>query len=229
MRSTQRPLSIGLLVLIVLALAGCGKSQAGAEPMAVSGSSNTREQQIVDLEPIAVAADLNPLVSLVTPVEVGKLTSYKHANDLFSIDVPANWTMTDSSLAGEAVLVWNDPGKNALIIVDVFADSNIPPYDDLSSYLRKFLNFSYGSSSGFELNDPKPQQNGSVLLPWSYTIELSEGVAVEMLSNSFIAQHGDKVSILTLTFPSEQFDALSPSFNTIINSYHVNAQSEIPS
>lgn len=228
MQSSQRPPVIGLIILVVLALAGCGSSQARADSMAVSRANNTSEQ-VAALETIAATADLKPRVNLVAPVEVGELTSYKHANELFSIDVPANWTMTNSSLTGEAVLIWNDPGKNALIIVDVFADSNIPPYDDLSSYLRKFLNFSYGDSSGFELNAPQPQQNGSILIPWRYTIEFNAGANVEMLSNSFIAQHGDKVSILTMTFPSAQLDALSPSFNAIINSYRVNAQSEIPS
>ncbi|MCG8352867.1 MAG: hypothetical protein MI924_34315 [Chloroflexales bacterium] len=228
MQSSQRPPVIGLIILVVLALAGCGSSQARADSMAFSRANN-KSEQVAALEPIATTADLKPRVNLVAPVEVGELTSYKHANELFSIDVPANWTMTNSSLTGEAVLIWNDPGKNALIIVDVFADSNIPPYDDLSSYLRKFLNFSYGDSSGFELNAPQPQQNGSILIPWRYTIEFNAGANVEMLSNSFIAQHGDKVSILTMTFPSAQLDALSPSFNAIINSYRVNAQSEIPS
>ncbi len=159
-------------------------------------------------------------------VEIGDLSTYSYKTGLFTIDVPQNWHTQDTSKSGEAILVWCAPQSDALVAVDIFQQPENQTADQLTKLLQTYLKNTFGSEQDFNLEDPKTQTDGSVLIVWSYVDKTHDGLKV--LGNSFIEQHGDKGSILTTVLPSEQFDTLKPDTNKIINSYKIDASSDLP-
>jgi hypothetical protein len=162
------------------------------------------------------------------PVEIGELETYNYSTGLFSIDVPKSWTLKDNSKTGEAILVWSDASENGLLIVDLFQEKQQQSSDELVKLLQNFLNKSFQSEQDFSMDDPKEQSDGSQLIVWSYTAKATGGVNAKLLGNSFIEQHGDKVSILTTAVPDDQFDKLKPETNKIINSYTIDPSADLP-
>jgi len=162
------------------------------------------------------------------PVEIGELETYNYSTGLFSIDAPKGWTLKDNSKTGEAILVWSDSSENGLIVVDLFQEKKQQSSDELVKLLRNFLNKSFQSEQDFSMDDPQEQSDGSQLIVWSYTANASGGAKVKLLGNSFIEQHGDKVSILTTAVPDDQFDKLKPETNKIINSYKIDPSADLP-
>lgn len=162
------------------------------------------------------------------PVEIGQLRTYSHPSGVFSIDLPVNWTLTDSSRPGELILVWTDPSNNAAIIVDVLADNRQYSDEQLVDKLIAYLENSFGNQPDFFYEDPRPQNDGSILIVWGYTSTASNNVQASMLGNSFIEQRGNKVAVLTTLVPEEQFDALLDQTNAIINTYRINPDARVP-
>ncbi len=154
-------------------------------------------------------------------VEIGSLQTYTHPTGLFSIDIPENWSLTDSSKADEIIMLWFDPTNNGLISVDLLENTAEPTEEELTEFLQQYLDNTFGSQQDFFTDEPTPQNDGSVLIIWSYTSEASGGVMVDMLGNTFIEQRGDKLSIMNVVVPDEQFDALEADINEIINSYQI--------
>lgn len=162
------------------------------------------------------------------PVEIGQLRTYSHPSGVFSIDLPVNWTLTDNSRPGELILVWTDPSNNAAIIVDVLADNRQYSDEQLVDKLIAYLENSFGNQPDFFYEDPRPQNDGSILIVWGYTSTASNNVQASMLGNSFIEQRGNKVAVLTTLVPEEQFDALLDQTNAIINTYRINPDARVP-
>ncbi len=162
------------------------------------------------------------------PVEIGQLRTYSHPSGVFSIDLPVNWTLTDNSRPGELILVWTDPSNNAAIIVDVLADNRQYSDEQLVDKLIAYLEDSFGNQPDFFYEDPRPQNDGSILIVWGYTSTASNNVQASMLGNSFIEQRGNKVAVLTTLVPEEQFDALLDQTNAIINTYRINPDARVP-
>jgi hypothetical protein len=160
-------------------------------------------------------------------VAIGDLENYTYDTGVFSIDIPNNWKLKDTSKAGEAILIWTDPTGNALVGVDILKMADEQSQDDLIKLLQTFLKNSFSSNEGFTLEDPIPQDDGSVLIVWSY-VDKSQGTDIELTGNSFVEQRGDKVSILTTLVPHEQFDKLLDSMNKIIGSYKIDQTAALP-
>lgn len=160
-------------------------------------------------------------------VEIGELKTYNHASGLFSIDAPSNWAVTDNSKPGEAILMWSEPNGNATMVADVFAAQQNQTTDELTAFLKQFLTKTFGKQDQFSIDEPSPQKDGSVLLVWTYTDKQS-GQPIPVLGNSFIEQHGDKVSILSTAVPAAQFDQLVDQLNTIIQSYSIDETAALP-
>lgn len=161
-------------------------------------------------------------------VEIGNLESYTYDNGLFSIDVPQGWTRQDNSKSGEVVVWWLDSTKNGLIQVNVFAAEGNQTPEQLGKMLQNILNSWYKSQPNFSIDQPVTQPNGSVRITWSYTATANNGGKGEYIGNSFISQQGDKIAILTISVPQEQYKRLLPTINQIIHSYQVNPSAPLP-
>jgi len=159
-------------------------------------------------------------------VQIGALETYNYTTGLFSIDVPQNWSVQDNSKPGEAILLWSEPNGNATVVVDIFEQKDEQTTDQLTTFLKDFLNKTFGNEDQFNIDDPKTQKDGSVLLVWTYNDKQRGGASV--LGNSFIEQRGDKVSILSTIVPEAQFDNLVDKTNAIIQSYSIDEGAVLP-
>jgi len=153
-------------------------------------------------------------------VEIGALTTYTHSKKLFTLSVPENWTIKNTSKPGEAIVVWTDPAENAFIQVDIFESAQEQTPDELSTLLKNYLSKTFGDQADFSQDSPK-DSGPSKLIVWSYTAEGSSNVKAKLLGNSFIKQLGNKVSLFTIVVPDEQFDRLQSSLNDILGSYEI--------
>jgi serine/threonine-protein kinase len=160
------------------------------------------------------------------PVEITDLKTYQGNANLFSVDVPTNWTIKDNSKPGEAVLSWTDPAQNAMVIVDVFEKEDKLPQAQLSSLLEKFLTGLFKDQPNFKLT-PNNEPDGGVKFVWGYTAKADNGMNIDLTGNSFIKQQANKISILTVAYPKEQTDRLKAKIDSIINSFKVNSDAKI--
>jgi len=166
--------------------------------------------------------------TVLAPVQVGRLRTFNHPSGVFQIDIPENWSLTDNSRPSELILVWNDPSNNAAIIVDILEDSTVYSDDQLVDKMISFLQSSFGNQPDFFYEDPKPQNDSSILIAWRFTATASNNVQASMLGNSFIEQRGNKLSVLTTLVPAEQFDALVSRTDEIINTYRIYPDVRVP-
>jgi len=155
-------------------------------------------------------------------VEIAKLNSYTPDNNLFTLDVPTNWTLKDNSKPTEAIATWTDPNENAFMVVDIFEQEQKQTKEQLTAFLKNYLDKTFGSQQDF--TQEAAQESGpSMLIVWSYTGEGTGNVKAELLGNSFIKQKDNKVSLFTFVVPQAQFDRLQPDLDSILGSYTINS------
>ncbi|NTV63605.1 MAG: hypothetical protein HGA65_08730, partial [Oscillochloris sp.] len=158
---------------------------------------------------------------------IGSLKSYAHKSGVFEIDIPNNWDLQDNSKSDELILIWTDPTQNGAVIVDIFEDDKEYNEDELTDTLRTYLQNSFGEQPDFYVEDPTPQNDGSVLIVWSYTATADNGTDATLLGNTFIEQRGNKISLLSTLVPQDQFDSLVDKTNEIINTYKIDTEAAI--
>lgn len=211
-------------------LAACGGSPAAEAPTAApepTAKPTSTPRPTPKPKPTAAptaeptAAPTSDATLKLSDVEVGKLKTYSHTGKLFTLDVPENWTLKDTSKPGEAIAVWTDPAENAFMQVDIFESAQQQKPAELATLLKSYLEKTFGKQLDFTQEEAK-ESGPSMLIVWSYTAEGSNNVKAKLLGNSFIKQVGDKVSLFTLVVPDEQFDRLQESLNQILASYKVN-------
>ena len=233
MAALRRPHMLIAALLAMALLAGCGGAPAADAPTAAPTAKPTltprpkptskpkptaTPEPTAEPEPTAAAdSDLKLL-----DVEIASLKSYTHGNDLFSIDVPVNWKLKDSSKPTEAIATWTDPNENAFMVVDIFEREEKQTKAELITFLQNYLDKTFGTQQDFVQEDA--QESGpSQLIVWTYTGEGTGGVKAELLANSFIKQKDNKVSLFTFVVPSDQFDRLQPDLDNILGSYTINS------
>ncbi|MEB3180918.1 MAG: serine/threonine-protein kinase [Nostocaceae cyanobacterium] len=161
------------------------------------------------------------------PVEIANLETYTYNTGLFSINVPEGWTLKDKTDSGEAIIQWQDSTRNAFIQVNVFGVEGERSQQQLSLALRKTIKLWVGSQPGFTMSKPALLNGGVVRISWSHTVTI-DGLTGKLVGNSFIKQHGNKVSIITDLVPEEQFDRLKPELEKILGSYKIDSAASLP-
>ncbi len=162
------------------------------------------------------------------PVEIGNLQTYTYKTGLFSIEVPQGWTRADKITPTEVVVYWLDKSPNflAFIQVNTIAANGTQTNEQLIDRLKRFVNGSFSSKSGFSMNAPVVQNDGSVRISWGYTTTV-QGITGKVQGSSFIEQRGNKISFLTYGKPQQQYDKLQPLINQILNSYKINPSASL--
>ena len=237
MAALRRPHMLIAALLAMALLAACGGAPAADAPTAEPTAKPTltprpkptakpkpTAEPTAEPEPTAkpkptAAASTDPKL---LDVEIAKLESYTHSNELFTIDVPSNWTLKDNSKPTEAIATWTDPNENAFMVVDIFEREEKQTKAELVTFLKDYLDRTFGKQQDFVQEDA--QESGpSQLIVWTYTGEGTGGVKAELLANSFIKQKDNKVSLFTFVVPSDQFDRLQPDLDSILGSYTINS------
>jgi hypothetical protein len=165
-------------------------------------------------------------------VKVSDLKPYTHKNNLFSVSIPSEWNKTDTSKADETIVTWEDKTGNAVVSIDIF--DNIPESEiqnnpeSLGKFLTKTVNDLYKKSlKNVTLNKPEDLGNGVVRLAWAYESEGS-GQSVPMSGTSFIRLDRNRISLFTDIIPTEQFDRLRSTLDTMVQSFTVNSEIPLP-
>ncbi len=232
MLHTYRQVSSTLLLLVAVLLAACGGETPTPTPKPEPSPAATATTEPTD-EPTEAPTDMPTATppaaeptenNELATVEIGTRANYTHPNGLFSIEVPAEWTLTNNSRDDEVIMIWTDPTNNALIGVDIFENNAAVTPEQLTAFLQDFLDNSFGDNLDFNTDPPAIQPDGSVQIAWGYVAQASNGVSAPLIGNSFIDQRGNTISILTSLIPQAQFERLQEPVSTIINSYQVDPQ-----
>ena len=157
-------------------------------------------------------------------VEISNLETYTYNTGLFSINVPQGWIRTNNSESNHTLFSWLNKSQNPLayIHVEIFSITGKFNYKQLSDQLKTSLNHSFGSKPNlhFTMGQPKRLADGRVKITWRQALR---SVIGGLTGNSFIEQHGNKISIYTDAVPQEQYARLEPMLKQIRNSYLINS------
>ncbi len=186
-----------------------------------------------NLPPSPPPAPSEPPTAIVTGpmpiqlVQFSELAPYRHSSGVFTIAVPANWSLQVNDRPDELIHIWTDPSRNGGVIVDVFEDDLVYNDGQLREILRTFLVNSFGAEPGFSIDEPVTQDDSRVLISWSYTARADNGVGVPLQGRSFIEQRGDKVALLTFLFPREQHDAGLAFSSAVVAAYRIDPEARL--
>ncbi|WP_310417775.1 PsbP-related protein [Chamaesiphon sp. OTE_8_metabat_110] len=165
-------------------------------------------------------------------IKIGDLKPYNHKNNLFSVSIPSGWNKTDTSKADETIVTWEDKTGNAVVSIDIF--DNIPESEiqnnpeSLGRFLTKTVNDIYKKSlKNVTVNQPDDLGNGVVRLSWAYESE-SSGQSVPMSGTSFIRLDRNRISLFTDIIPTEQFERMRSTLDTMVQSFTVNSEIPLP-
>lgn len=235
-----RRLPSATLLIGALALAGCGGS-TGAAPTAVAEKPTERPKPTAKPteKPKATAkpkptetpepddTQANPIdeTTLTVPVDLADPRPYRHETGIFTLDVPESWAVNDKSTDEQIFVGFADPSNNAQMIVQIFEAEGMDEAQ-LTESLKEYVKSVFGTEEKFEFEEPVPQPDGSVLLVWSSEQKLTTGKTATFTGNSFIEQREDLLSIITLAVPTEQFPALKPGINALLNSYKIDPSAQ---
>ncbi len=195
--------NLASLLFVAAFLAACG-SPAATAPTAAE-----------------VPAEEGAPESQIAAVDMTNLQTYTYKTNLFSIDIPASWSVDDRGSSIEALVRFTDASENGVILVDLFQENSPQTEDALTKLLQDYLQQTYEIQPNFSQDAPILQSDGSILIVWGYDATLSDGSTMRLLGNTFIKQRDDKISVLTIALPDEQFDGLMESVNAILNSYKI--------
>lgn len=154
------------------------------------------------------------------PVEINDLETYHHPGGVFSIEIPVAWSKEDTSADNSYTVLWTDPAGNSIIGMDIMEVEAMPSQEELEHNLRGFIRESYGHHPNFEISAPQAQPDGSTGLEWAYEIVL-EGKRATFWGYSLMQQAGNRLAVLSVLIPKDQFDSLQDNLMKIIISRNI--------
>ncbi len=172
----------------------------------------------------SVSASIVPVFAQTTlPIKFGKVESFEHESNWFSIDKPGNWKAEDSSKQDEeAIVTFSDPTGNAALVVDVFPYDTETTTDEMGELLLKFINGKFEKFKKYDHGDMKADGDTRVSLGFSYEQTIGK-TSFKMYGDSHMELHGGKMmSLITLLIPAEQYDKNKKAAYALIDSFRAN-------
>jgi hypothetical protein len=161
-----------------------------------------------------------------TTVQIEALETFSPESGLFTIEAPAGWEFSDNSNEVSANYAWTDPTGTAGIIISLYEDPSELSEADLIEQGTSFVESVFGSEPNFEIAEQTPQSDGSVLIAWTATPDIDG--PVDLVGLTYIEQREDKVSLLNVLMPADEYEALwDAAFNQIVNSYRIDPSVDI--
>lgn len=154
-------------------------------------------------------------------VVFGAFKTYVHPTKTFSIDLPNNWSIEDSSTATETIVKSADPNTNAVVVLHVWRKSGELPGGS-TQFLKNFLSATLASLPNYTEGEPKVQKDGSVGIYFKYDQTVDAGT-FSMWGDGFIQREGDLVGMLFFLIPNEQYKLKMTSAYKLINSFKLDA------
>jgi hypothetical protein len=172
---------------------------------------NWLSDEIHKIIPYAVAQATN---------SASNMTQYKDSFGRFSISYPNNWTATPATnrFETDVLTIHNDNPRTAFIVVQIQVVNNLP-LDEFATAYRSGL-YDWTVFQDTECTNYKIQGNTVC----SFIITRAEDTLTGTPSlTSLIVMNaaGGKAYIINLGSPSDNFDSMMPTYNKIIDSFHI--------
>ena len=154
-------------------------------------------------------------------VVFGAFKTYIHPTKTFSIDLPNNWSIDDSSTATETIVKSADPNTNAVVVIHVWKQPGALAGGS-TQFLRIFLATTVATLPNYTEGVPKVQKDGSVGIYFKYDQTVDAGT-FNMWGDAFIQREGNLVGMLFFLIPNEQYKLKMTSAYGLINSFKLDA------
>ncbi len=180
-------------------------------------------------EPLPTATD-EPLPTA-TPTEGVVYEPYSYPSNLFSIDVPQDWSNEDESEPGLARVDFQGPQNNYGLSARVSAlPAGAPGQEQL---LRDFLQDEFGDNAEFSIEEQaETRPNGQLSLGFSYRATPFIGVSFVVPGRVVGQIDVDKLSLLVVLYEGGE-DERTPErvdiINTMLDSYTIDPAVALPS
>jgi hypothetical protein len=238
MRRMALGLAIGLLASVLVACGGVTgtptatlaarptdpplATETANAPTSIAPAPTTSPTEPISLDPTSTAPP-NPLQTL----EITALERYSYQNGLFTIQVPTGWQISEDP--GEMISVtWVAPKGNSGIFIGLRQMTETLSSQQLAEFCQTYVQSVFGGENNFEMREPREQGDGSMSVGFRITTNIGGG-DLDLLGLTFVEQRGDKLSALTILVPLDNSDPdLEATFQTIINSYKIDADVAIP-
>ncbi len=152
--------------------------------------------------------------------------TYTFPTKLFTIDVPKDWDRTDLSDENGAYVFWIHPSGLASASIFINEHKATMTEQELGDELKKFIT-TIRTDENAKLTEPKTQADGSVLIGWSYADDYL-GKAVPIQALGYVEQRGDKLSIIAIDMPADQYERMwAEGVQKLANSYKIDPTAPI--
>jgi serine/threonine protein kinase len=165
----------------------------------------------------------SPAIRTFKKVQIKALELYIHPSGIYSMQIPKDWKLTDSSQEGIVNQIWLDSSENALVGVQIFADPGNIPQEILSNFVQGV----FGSFPDFSAGTPVNHGDGSTSITWEYTTT-SEGITGRVRGDTYITKYPNRIVLRTVGVLADQFDSLEPAFTEILQSFDLNPNLTLP-
>lgn len=160
-------------------------------------------------------------------VDIADLTSYRYKSGIFSLDVPASWSVSDHSSDDEILVRFADKYNNGVALVDIFTFNVKQTDEQLSTILSNYLDRSYAAQHHYARQAGCTQAAKCRLAHWGYDVTLANGDTTELKGKSMIEQRQKLIAVITVAGPAEQFPQLGTVVDAMLNSFSLNPAIEI--
>ena len=151
----------------------------------------------------------------------GKFKTYVHPDKSFSMEIPENWSIDDSSKPNEAIVKSADPNTNAALVIHVWKQEGELP-GGATEYLKDYLRGTVSTLPNYSQGEPKVQKDGSVGIYFKYDQTVKTGT-FDMWGDAFIERKGNMVGMVFLIMPHEQYKLkMTPAYK-LVNSFKLDA------
>jgi serine/threonine-protein kinase len=180
-------------------------------------------------EPLPTATD-EALPSATPTTEAVTYEPYSYPTNLFSIDVPQDWSSEDESETGLARVDFQAPQDAYGLSVRV---SEAPAGDaNLEQVMREFVQNEFGDNTDFTIEDQaETRPNGQVSLGFSYRATPFIGISFVVPGRVVGQINDDKLSLLVVLYEGgedEQTPERIDVINTMLDSYTVDPTVALP-
>lgn len=157
--------------------------------------------------------------------EFAQLMTYDHPQQVFSIDIPADWYILDMDNNRAVGASLEDPQGRLALLVLVLDGSQVPAEVTLEQQLRDFADSIFRASNvsrGYTLDEPVQVRADHLEATLAYRDVTQEGEPEPSRGKVVIRRQDDFLSFLAVVAHADNYDELAPFIETILDSYSLN-------
>ena len=197
----------------------------GGWPVGEHEVALTLNDKEIDRYAFTIAEAAAPTAEPVVGSDV-ELTSYSSEDGVFTIETPGSWQQSDASESGVIAQSWISIEDFSGALVQITTVEGETSSEELVTQLKEFVQSTFGSDPEFTMGEAEEQTDGSQRIIWNSTSDFGTA-KMPITGLTFIEQRGDKLSLLTIFFPTERTEELNDLIVQVLNSYKIDPDATI--